>query len=810
MPLGTGRSGKRIVGITEPISLSASASSYSQAGALSGGERCRTSTRPSARVGHSKQAWGTASKHGAQQASMGHSKQAWGTASKHGAQQASMGHSKQAWVTASKHGSQQASMGHSKQAWVTASKHGSQQASMGHSKQAWVTASKHGSQQASMGHSKQAWVTASKHGSQQASMGHSKQAWVTASKHGSQQASMGHSKQAWVTASKHGSQQASMGHSKQAWGTASMGHPPSPSSPPFSFRTPLLLPHPPSPSAPPFSFRTPLLLPHPPSPSAPPFSFRTPLLLPHPPSPSAPPFSFLTPLLLPRLHAMHSHTATCTCWSPAISSQCRHIHAAQSPALPPSASPLFVPPFPLFRISIHAARSYLRLLDRHPLAVKAGTSMLLNLLGDLFCQVVVEGGHSVDARRAATISLLGLLLVGPTLHVWYSVLFRMVTVQGTPGTLIRLALDQLLFSPLFIATFFSSLLTLEGRPAAIPDVLKQEWAKAVVANWKVWIPFQFLNFRFVPLHLQPNATAQALPQNLEHFRLVGYESPSKPSSSPVSRRLRAFVSLIVLSAIFLVVFLFNFTFIASSVSPLVTYLDKATDLEGPEKAGASYLGNVMMEYSRRKQQPPQQAGKHALAQQQQQQQQQQQPQWRPWRKPPGKIAFLFMTRGPLPLAPLWEKFFKGHEGRYSIYIHAADLSFRFPRNFSALFRDRIIKSGKVAWGEMSMVDAERRLLAAALKERTNHYFVLLSEACIPLHDFDTIATYINSTAISYVDAYYDPYGKSFERYLWHIYMPVIRRRDFVKGNQWFILQRRHAQMVLADTDHYDVHNRTCA
>ena len=24
----------------------------------------------------------------------------------------------------------------------------------------------------------------------------------------------------------------------------------------------------------------------------------------------------------------------------------------------------------------------------------------------------------------------------------------------------------------------------------------------------------------------------------------------------------------------------------------------------------------------------------------------------------GKIAFMFLTRGPLPLAPLWEKFFK--------------------------------------------------------------------------------------------------------------------------------------------------------
>lgn len=35
-----------------------------------------------------------------------------------------------------------------------------------------------------------------------------------------------------------------------------------------------------------------------------------------------------------------------------------------------------------------------------------------------------------------------------------------------------------------------------------------------------------------------------------------------------------------------------------------------------------------------------------------------------------KMAFMFLTKGPLPMAPLWEKFFKGHEGLYSIYIHS--------------------------------------------------------------------------------------------------------------------------------------------
>jgi hypothetical protein len=40
----------------------------------------------------------------------------------------------------------------------------------------------------------------------------------------------------------------------------------------------------------------------------------------------------------------------------------------------------------------------------------------------------------------------------------------------------------------------------------------------------------------------------------------------------------------------------------------------------------------------------------------------------PFKQTP-KVAFMFLTKGPVLLAPLWEKFFKGNEGLYSIYIH---------------------------------------------------------------------------------------------------------------------------------------------
>lgn len=56
-----------------------------------------------------------------------------------------------------------------------------------------------------------------------------------------------------------------------------------------------------------------------------------------------------------------------------------------------------------------------------------------------------------------------------------------------------------------------------------------------------------------------------------------------------------------------------------------------------------------------------------------------------------KIAFMFLTKGPLPLSPLWERFFKGHEGFYSIYVHSLP-SFRDNFPSSSVFYRRQIPS----------------------------------------------------------------------------------------------------------------------
>lgn len=54
-----------------------------------------------------------------------------------------------------------------------------------------------------------------------------------------------------------------------------------------------------------------------------------------------------------------------------------------------------------------------------------------------------------------------------------------------------------------------------------------------------------------------------------------------------------------------------------------------------------------------------------------------------------KVAFMFLMRGRLPLAPLWEKFFKGHEGLYSIYLHTATEFTDVPPESSVFYNRRI-------------------------------------------------------------------------------------------------------------------------
>ncbi|KAL3729254.1 hypothetical protein ACJRO7_026365 [Eucalyptus globulus] len=173
-----------------------------------------------------------------------------------------------------------------------------------------------------------------------------------------------------------------------------------------------------------------------------------------------------------------------------------------------------------------------------------------------------------------------------------------------------------------------------------------------------------------------------------------------------------------------------------------------------------------------------------------------------------KVAFMFLTRGPLPMLPLWEKFFDGQERHlYTVYVHALP-GYKLNVSSTSPFYGRQIPSQKVAWGTVQLVDAERRLLANALLDFSNERFVLLSESCIPVYNFPTVYKYLTGSDHSFVESYDDPsrYGRG--RYSRSM-LPYIRLHQWRKGSQWFEMTRNLAAYIVSDTKYYSLFEKYC-
>ncbi|XP_020080720.1 uncharacterized protein LOC109704386 [Ananas comosus] len=172
-----------------------------------------------------------------------------------------------------------------------------------------------------------------------------------------------------------------------------------------------------------------------------------------------------------------------------------------------------------------------------------------------------------------------------------------------------------------------------------------------------------------------------------------------------------------------------------------------------------------------------------------------------------KVAFLFMTRGALPFAPLWDRFFKGHEGLFSVYVHSLP-DYRLNVSKESAFHGRQIPSEEVSWGSITLVDAEKRLLANALLDFSNERFVLLSESCIPVYNFPTVYEYLIGSAYSFVHSFFDDSKQCKGRYNRRM-APLIKLSEWRKGSQWFELNRELATSIIADRKYYPLFPKYC-
>lgn len=171
-----------------------------------------------------------------------------------------------------------------------------------------------------------------------------------------------------------------------------------------------------------------------------------------------------------------------------------------------------------------------------------------------------------------------------------------------------------------------------------------------------------------------------------------------------------------------------------------------------------------------------------------------------------KVALLFLTRGPMPLEPIWKRFLKPFntswstwEDFFSIHVHPAP-GFSYPA--TSLFAGHAVADPVQAhWGNHSIVEAERVLLRAALKDPQNTHFVLLSEATVPIYPAPAVYAQLVTDNKSRINACMDPTDPkdAEKRMVYRLQGPMrkvgINETTWRKSSQWFALQRRHAEII---------------
>ncbi|KAF4975238.1 hypothetical protein FZEAL_7945 [Fusarium zealandicum] len=146
-------------------------------------------------------------------------------------------------------------------------------------------------------------------------------------------------------------------------------------------------------------------------------------------------------------------------------------------------------------------RWYNMRLAARPLLTQSVTTAVLFATGDITAQQLVEkkGLEKHDVIRTGRMVLYGGCVFGPVATTWFGFLARSVNVKNKRLEIAaRVACDQLLFAPVMISVFLSSMATMEGKNPK--ERLERTWWTALKANWMVWPFVQVINFSFIPLH----------------------------------------------------------------------------------------------------------------------------------------------------------------------------------------------------------------------------------------------------------------------------------------------------------------------
>jgi hypothetical protein len=171
-----------------------------------------------------------------------------------------------------------------------------------------------------------------------------------------------------------------------------------------------------------------------------------------------------------------------------------------------------------------------------------------------------------------------------------------------------------------------------------------------------------------------------------------------------------------------------------------------------------------------------------------------------------KIALCFLTIDNLSQPELWSRIINKNKDKLNVYIHnKVDFVDEEYGLHNYCIKNRI----ETEWGKKTLVQATLNLFRTAFThDNNNEFFILLSDTCIPLYNFDYIYKTINNinTNIIYSDDLensihnnnlHDPFffnAKHINRFK-NLVNPYFFK-IYLKHSQWVLLKRNTAYFFI--------------
>jgi len=157
-----------------------------------------------------------------------------------------------------------------------------------------------------------------------------------------------------------------------------------------------------------------------------------------------------------------------------------------------------------------AAKYYVYLLKTYPAATKITSGGVLVGIGDVISQKLIEHKPTWDRTRTLRFAGIAFFVITPCTRTWVDIIlpkmFKETKNQKASNKLAlkKMLADILLYGPIVTTLQVGLNMYLSGEVSKdqfIPK-MKREQPSVIACDWIWWGPMQYVNFRYMPLHLQ--------------------------------------------------------------------------------------------------------------------------------------------------------------------------------------------------------------------------------------------------------------------------------------------------------------------